>query len=239
MIEQDPISPSIKMMLEEDEIRVHHEKSDGSVSIWSKVKGELLTLSMKDAKKLADFITFARETQVSSQTNTFLLDHGPELEKLSNIHKSIINIISSSEDGITFPELCNKLGFNRSELQGHLGRLTIAWQGITGSSQRPWVIRNKKYFIFGAESEDKKSCYHTKIENLKKSYPNAYERWSSSEEQLLIQMWNNECSLEQISNKLGRNRGGITSRLSKLGFIQLPKDISIEPSLTKEQVDKW
>lgn len=58
-----------------------------------------------------------------------------------------------------------------------------------------------------------------------KKYPNAYERWMKSDDDLLRKLWkakssktNNE-KINELMKRFGRNRGAIVSRLRKIGFV--------------------
>lgn len=57
------------------------------------------------------------------------------------------------------------------------------------------------------------------IENIRKEHPNAYKAWGKQEELELINLYNSGESIEEIAESLGRQYGGIKSRLKKLGLI--------------------
>ncbi len=59
----------------------------------------------------------------------------------------------------------------------------------------------------------------------KKSFNLAYKLWTKSDEEIMRQFWNDKSNKESeyakiraLSKKLGRNNGGITSRLRKMGL---------------------
>ena len=63
-----------------------------------------------------------------------------------------------------------------------------------------------------------------KIEAQKK-YPEAYEPWTKSNDEFLKNYWNDESNkqgidekIQKLSEKLGRNKGGIRARLKKMGL---------------------
>jgi len=63
-----------------------------------------------------------------------------------------------------------------------------------------------------------------KIEAQKK-YPEAYEPWTKSNDEFLKNYWNDESNkqsidekIQELSEKLGRNKGGIRARLKKMGL---------------------
>lgn len=47
--------------------------------------------------------------------------------------------------------------------------------------------------------------------------PRAYEKWTKDEEQQLIALFDSGASYSEMISELGRGRGAITSRLSRLG----------------------
>jgi hypothetical protein len=61
--------------------------------------------------------------------------------------------------------------------------------------------------------------YTERMEEIKSKYPNAYSKWSYEEDQLLIREFNAGIKISEMCKKHGRARGGIVSRLRKLGVI--------------------
>ena len=65
-----------------------------------------------------------------------------------------------------------------------------------------------------------------RIERARKNHPNAFRQWSPEDEQTLIEMFHNSAPLEQLVDALGRQEGGIITRLRGLGLLaddqQLP-----------------
>ena len=56
------------------------------------------------------------------------------------------------------------------------------------------------------------------VEDIQKSHPNAYKSWTSQEEDELMELHRRGLSTKKIAEALGRQPGGIRSRLKKLGF---------------------
>jgi ribonuclease D len=56
------------------------------------------------------------------------------------------------------------------------------------------------------------------VENIRKTHPNAYNPWTSEEENMLISEYRTGKTIEELMVTLGRQRGGITSMLRKLGM---------------------
>ncbi|HFG1848936.1 TPA: hypothetical protein ACGF4I_003493, partial [Vibrio cholerae] len=48
---------------------------------------------------------------------------------------------------------------------------------------------------------------------------NAYKPWSSHDDELLMKMHSEGASIPELCDYFGRQRGGITSRLRKLGLL--------------------
>ncbi|MBU1121168.1 MAG: RecQ family ATP-dependent DNA helicase [Candidatus Omnitrophica bacterium] len=57
------------------------------------------------------------------------------------------------------------------------------------------------------------------VVELKKQHPTAYAKWTNEEEQRLISEYNNGRTINELSKLLGRQPGGIRSRLRKLNVI--------------------
>jgi len=54
------------------------------------------------------------------------------------------------------------------------------------------------------------------VDEIKKQHPTAYAKWTNEEEQKLISEYNNGRTINELSKLLGRQPGGIRSRLRKL-----------------------
>jgi len=65
------------------------------------------------------------------------------------------------------------------------------------------IIKNKSYSIV----------------DIQKKFPTAYEKWTNEEEQRLINGYNNGKTIKELSELLGRQQGGIRSRLKKLNLM--------------------
>lgn len=60
----------------------------------------------------------------------------------------------------------------------------------------------------------------SKIEQKRVLYPNAYKPWHTDDDELLARLYNEGASVEDLMIVFQRNRGGIASRLRKLGLTQ-------------------
>ncbi|MEV6282231.1 hypothetical protein [Kribbella sp. NPDC051770] len=65
-----------------------------------------------------------------------------------------------------------------------------------------------------------------RIEAARKAHPNAFTVWTGEQEELLRTMWNEKASLDELCSALGRQQGGIITRLRALGLIGEDEKIS-------------
>lgn len=61
--------------------------------------------------------------------------------------------------------------------------------------------------------------YKSNEESKGSPYENSGQPWSYDDEMTLIEMYNNKCSADEMSEALQRSTGSVKSRLKKLGFI--------------------
>jgi hypothetical protein len=59
-----------------------------------------------------------------------------------------------------------------------------------------------------------------KIERARKNHPNAFRPWSPEDEQTLIEMFTNGATKDKLVEALGRQEGGIATRLRALGLLE-------------------
>ena len=64
------------------------------------------------------------------------------------------------------------------------------------------------------------SPYPRRLENLRSCYPQAYKPWTTEEEKQLTELFDESKSVGEISKLIGRQSGGIRSRLRKIGLIK-------------------
>ena len=64
--------------------------------------------------------------------------------------------------------------------------------------------------------------YGCRVEEARKTYPNAYCGWTPEQEELLTQLFNDGAGKEALVAALGRQPGGIETRLKALNL--LPED---------------
>ena len=58
-----------------------------------------------------------------------------------------------------------------------------------------------------------------RIERARKSHPNAFRQWSPEDEHTLVEMFNKGATKDQLVEALGRQEGGIATRLRTLGLL--------------------
>ena len=58
------------------------------------------------------------------------------------------------------------------------------------------------------------------VSKVREEYPRAYEKWTPAEDTELVNLFKNRARIEDISARLKRQPGAITSRLLKLGHIK-------------------
>ena len=59
----------------------------------------------------------------------------------------------------------------------------------------------------------------SKFQEIRKTHPNAYMPWTKEQDEKLIMLFKQRTSVHTLMNFFGRKKGGIHSRLVKLGLI--------------------
>jgi len=59
-----------------------------------------------------------------------------------------------------------------------------------------------------------------RLHEVRRKYPQAYARWTPEDEARLRELFAEDMSPEAIAARMGRQVGGVRSRLRKLGLIQ-------------------
>ncbi len=62
--------------------------------------------------------------------------------------------------------------------------------------------------------------YHQRLLEIRKSYPRAYEKWTSEEETQLTELFRAGTEINHIAAELQRQPSAIRSRLGKLGLVK-------------------
>jgi hypothetical protein len=58
-----------------------------------------------------------------------------------------------------------------------------------------------------------------RIEETRKQFPNAYREWTTDQEALLTQLYTGGATKDELTSRLGRQPGGIETRLRHLGLL--------------------
>jgi hypothetical protein len=62
------------------------------------------------------------------------------------------------------------------------------------------------------------TSYHERVKHIKIAFPNAYDRWTEFDDELLTQEFTNGTSVKALSKLFHRQPSAIRSRIRKLGF---------------------
>lgn len=115
-------------------------------------------------------------------------------------------------------EMCRVLPTSRAELQ--------QIKGIGEQKLEKYAAPFLKVLIEEKQKQQENSLtaptvvQTSSLDQIRKFYRNAYRPWTPDEERRLIELFRNGRSIREIAQVLGRQVGGIQSRLQKLGFIQ-------------------
>ncbi|WP_112242708.1 hypothetical protein [Kribbella monticola] len=74
-------------------------------------------------------------------------------------------------------------------------------------------LRIRSLEILGSRSMGRR------IEEARKTFPNAYRSWSQEEEERLAELYRDGVGLDVLVKELGRQPGGIEARLRSLGLL--------------------
>ena len=144
--------------------------------------------------------------------------------ELTEDQKHILNAIEENDDGIAFSELCAKTGFSAAKVQGDLGAITNKSRKVFGQRFVFLNKRNGRYYPHRSippepAAASEVSTYHERIEKIKKKSPNAYAAWDEDQEVELRDLFERQISIADIARIMGRQPGGIRSRLIKMGLV--------------------
>jgi predicted transcriptional regulator YheO len=76
----------------------------------------------------------------------------------------------------------------------------------------------KKFIQSKNEFENKEINYPQRLEKIKQEFPNAYENWNQDEVALLLKLYSQNKSVNEIAQILKRQPSAIKSRLEKIGL---------------------
>ena len=72
----------------------------------------------------------------------------------------------------------------------------------------------------GLEDKTGRDSSSYSLDDIREKYPKAYEKWTPEEENRLKELHGMELSIEELADQLGRQPGGIRSRLIRLGLLE-------------------
>ena len=161
------------------------------------------------------------------------------LLELTDDQKCIWNAIEGSESGIAFQELCEKTRLSHAKVQGDLGAITVKSRRMFGEDHILLNKKNDRYYPRVSRpaeqsTSSKATSYHERFAKTKEQSPNAYASWDDDQEMELRELFDRQTSIAVIARVMGRQPGGIRSRLNKLGLIeqddakQIAQDVSPE-----------
>ncbi|MEV0291123.1 MULTISPECIES: hypothetical protein [unclassified Kribbella] len=81
------------------------------------------------------------------------------------------------------------------------------------------VGRHRQARIRSLELLDTRSMTH-RIKTARKNHPNAFRPWSAEEEQTLAELFRGGATKDELVEALGRQQGGIATRLRSLGLLK-------------------
>lgn len=88
---------------------------------------------------------------------------------------------------------------------------------ICGGTQK----RERKLTKEKKGSKKKKAVEKDGFADIRASHPQAYRSWTEEEERILKRLFTKGAQMKEMMEKLGRQKGGIQSRLKKLGLISV------------------
>lgn len=83
------------------------------------------------------------------------------------------------------------------------------------------IIPSKESLMEKIDSLFLTAKHSNHMQEQKALYPNAYKSWSKDDDALLTKLYKEGTSIEELMTLFQRNRGGITSRLRKLGLFKI------------------
>ncbi len=166
---------------------------------------------------------------------TEVVEQSPSIDKLNLTADQfrLWNAIESCDDGISASTLCKNLKLSMPKVQGDLGAITRKARQVFGNGCEIFNKKKGCYFPTGMTfnttlKDDSDSNYHERLQRIMKKHPSAYSPWHQEDEARLTNLWNSGVSREEIAKKMGRQIGGISSRLRKLGLLEGPRQKNLD-----------
>jgi len=141
-----------------------------------------------------------------------------------------LDLIGVNEESLDFLEL-KKKGAGSSDNEKHVRRLVeekkVSYKIFDVDLPNNFSIDERKTKEKKKKTTQKERLEKRELQKLesKKEHPTAYEPWAESDDEFLKNYWDNKSNkqskdekIKELSKKLDRSKGGITSRLKKLGL---------------------
>ncbi|MEK9152807.1 MAG: PIF1 family DEAD/DEAH box helicase [Patescibacteria group bacterium] len=123
------------------------------------------------------------------------------------------------------------LGLNRRALEVHpeildqdrvfrAESLAAGDRAAERSDEERTAVEQAFILASGGKLAVEKKAKVSSVGAIRADFPKAYARWSEQEEQQLTDLFREGTPIKEIARQLERKRGGITSRLKKLGLLQ-------------------
>ncbi|MFF0018092.1 hypothetical protein [Streptomyces sp. NPDC005374] len=105
------------------------------------------------------------------------------------------------------------------------GSITFSLQGVEVCSFPTSVLSGVELPV---RSEPASHVYS--VDEVRKQYPKAYERWAPEDDQLLLRLNASGNGVDELAERFARQPSAIRSRLAKLGVEKLPESPPSPPS---------
>jgi hypothetical protein len=109
---------------------------------------------------------------------------------------------------------------NLENLANRIGEGTPAFLSV--GLGRPWPRTEPAHWLqvngIHVEPDEASRDRAYSVDAIRQEHPNAYQAWTEDEEQLLTRLHEQGLTVRQIGKILGRQDGGIKSRLKRLGL---------------------
>jgi len=166
-------------------------------------------------KKLLDE---ERERKIKSW-NEILDNMGSQEKGLYSLLRSFRNKIAKERDLPSFCIFSNKslyrLAHKMPRTREELSTINGFKTGLNAEKYGDDILKIIRKNLVDKDGESNKRS----LDSIREKYPKAYVIWTKEEEIKLLDLFKDGKSYSEIAGLLGRKKGGVTSRLKKLGVI--------------------
>jgi hypothetical protein len=160
-----------------------------------------------------------------------LLSKYDQIITLSTTSKApSLDLIGINDESLDFIEI-KKKGGTITKSENHVRRLVeekkVSYKVFDIELPKSFEIKERELNKLKKKNIPKEKSEKINIQKIEaqKNNPNAYESWSESNDEFLKNYWNDQSNtqsrverIQELCDKLGRNKGSINSRLNKLGL---------------------